>query len=145
MPDVFDPQKRSAIMRAVRSANTSPELVVRKLLHAMGYRFRLHRRDLPGRPDIVLPRHRKIVLVHGCFWHQHHGCKRAVRPQTNVEFWNAKLEKNLARDAEKLHALEAAGWEVLVLWQCQTTRKEELERILRAFLTADTVGGQGES
>jgi DNA mismatch endonuclease (patch repair protein) len=134
MPDVFDPQKRSAIMRAVRPANTSPELVVRKCLHAMGYRFRLHRLDLPGRPDIVLPRHRKIVLVHGCFWHQHAGCRRAARPQSNAEFWNAKLDKNVTRDAEKIRALETAGWSVLVVWQCEIRDKERLHEVLRGFM-----------
>lgn len=141
MPDVFEPEKRSAIMRAVRSANTSPEIMVRRVLHAMGFRFRLHRKDLPGQPDIVLPRYRTVVLVHGCFWHQHPGCQRATRPQSNVEFWDTKLEKNAARDAEKTRALEAAGWRVLVVWQCQTKDRALLARTLREFIT----GSEGSS
>jgi DNA mismatch endonuclease, patch repair protein len=138
MPDVFDEAKRSAIMRAVRPSDTQPEMVVRRMLHGMGYRFRLHPRHLPGRPDIVLPRHRKVILVHGCFWHQHPACKRATRPQSNSGFWNEKLDKNVLRDVETIRGLTAAGWRVLVVWQCETRDKERLGRMLREFLSDES-------
>ncbi len=93
---------------------------MRSALHGMGFRFRLHRRDLPGTPDIVLPRYRKVVFVHGCFWHQHEGCRRASRPATNIEFWNRKLDANMVRDALVAAQLRALGWEPLVVWQCAT-------------------------
>jgi DNA mismatch endonuclease, patch repair protein len=98
MADVFTPKKRSEIMSRIGGKDTAPEVRVRRLLHALGFRFRLHRSDLPGKPDIVLPRHRKIILVHGCFWHSHADCPRAALPTTNPEFWRAKVEGNVARD-----------------------------------------------
>ncbi len=107
-------------MSRVRQKDTKPEMVVRSALHGMGFRFRLHRRDLPGTPDIVLPRYRKVVFVHGCFWHQHEGCRRASRPATNIEFWNRKLDANMVRDALVAAQLRALGWEPLVVWQCAT-------------------------
>jgi DNA mismatch endonuclease (patch repair protein) len=116
--DVYTPQERSRVMAAVRSTDTEPELRVRRLLHRLGYRFRLHRRDLPGRPDIVLPKWRAVLFVHGCFWHQHPGCPRAARPTSNVEFWNRKLDRNVRRDQENRRALEEAGWCVLTIWEC---------------------------
>jgi DNA mismatch endonuclease (patch repair protein) len=109
---------RSRIMRGNRQKDTKPELLVRRCLHAMGYRFRLHRRDLPGRPDIVLPRYRTVIQVHGCFWHQHPGCKLASVPQTRREYWLPKLAGNLERDAVSTKALEALGWRVVTLWEC---------------------------
>ena len=105
MPDVYDQTQRSKVMRSVKSENTKPEVIVRQMLHALGYRFRLHRRDLPGKPDIVLPRHRKIIFVHGCFWHQHPNCKDAERPQSNTNYWNRKLDRNVQRDQEHMSAL----------------------------------------
>lgn len=120
MPDRFSREQRRAVMARVRNRNTAPELVVRRLLHAMGYRFRLHRRDLPGSPDIVLPKYRTAIFVHGCFWHGHPGCPRAARPTTNVEFWNRKLDTNLRRDAQVREDLERLGWHVVVVWQCET-------------------------
>jgi DNA mismatch endonuclease (patch repair protein) len=113
----IDP-RRSANMAAVRSKDTAPELRVRKVAHRMGLRFRLHRRDLPGSPDIVLPKHRLVVFVHGCFWHQHDGCNRAKLPKTRVGFWHAKLKKNVERDARHSDALVRSGWRVLVIWEC---------------------------
>ena len=110
---------RSENMSRIRSRNTKPEVKVRSLLHRAGYRFRLHRRDLPGSPDIVLPKYRTAIFVHGCFWHSHPGCKRATIPATNSEFWSAKIAKNQMRDAAAAAALDKAGWRVLILWQCQ--------------------------
>ncbi len=117
--DVFTPEKRSEVMSLVRSKNTKPELFVRSLLHRMGYRFRLHRKDLPGKPDIVLPKYRAVIFVHGCFWHQHPGCKKATLPKQNAEFWKDKLEGNVRRDEQARHRLEEAGWRVLVVWECE--------------------------
>ncbi len=115
------PEQRSALMSRIRGKDTVPELAVRRLAHAWGFRFRLHRRDLPGRPDLVFPRLRKAVLVHGCFWHQHSdpSCRNAVLPKTRAEWWHAKLSANVVRDSRNLKALEALDWEVLVLWECE--------------------------
>lgn len=121
-------------MLAVRRRDTAPELRVRRVLHAMGYRFRLHRKDLPGTPDVVLPRHRKIVLVHGCFWHGHQECKRATRPVNNANTWAAKIEGNRRRDQMNLHALSTLGWDVLVVWECEVRDISRLKARLRAFL-----------
>jgi DNA mismatch endonuclease (patch repair protein) len=139
MPDVFDKEHRSRVMSKVHGKDTSPEIVVRSLLHRLGYRYRLHRKDLPGKPDIVLPRHRKIVLVHGCFWHQHEGCKAADRPTSNVEYWNKKLDRNVERDRRNLEALTAAEWQVLIVWECQIKDRDELEKILTGFLLSPIV------
>lgn len=108
---------------------------MRRLLHRMGYRFRLHRKDLPGKPDIVLPRHKKAVFVHGCFWHGHPGCRRATRPTDNAEFWAVKLDRNMARDAEALRRMVETGWSVLVIWECQTRDAVALEQRLKHFMT----------
>jgi len=134
MADVFTPEKRSAIMARVKNRNTKPEILVRSMLHALGYRFRLHRKDLPGTPDVVLPRHRKVVLVHGCLWHGHPGCRRAARPTTNAEFWNRKIDANLRRDAEALKKLTSAGWQVLTVWECQTRNQDTLRGRLQQFM-----------
>lgn len=124
-------------MAAVRSKNTKPEMFVRRLTHAMGYRFRLHRTDLPGTPDLVFPGRRKVIFVHGCFWHQH-GCKRSSRiPKSNQSFWGPKLERNCARDAEYLKALSAEGWECLVLWECELIKPERVIPRLSRFLEGD--------
>lgn len=121
-------------MRAVRSKDTKPEYAVRRLAHALGYRFRLHRKDLPGRPDLVFPRRRAVVLVHGCFWHGHDCAKGENRPATNQAFWNAKLDGNKARDVRDEAALEEAGWRILVVWECEVRDHDLLARRLRAFL-----------
>jgi DNA mismatch endonuclease (patch repair protein) len=129
---------RSAQMARVRGKDTKPEMVVRRLVHAMGYRYRLHRKDLPGKPDLVFPRLRKIIQVHGCFWHQHPdpACRRARIPKTRREFWVPKLEGNARRDIENERALRELGWDVLVVWECETapSRREELARKLEEFL-----------
>ncbi|HMM05939.1 MAG TPA: very short patch repair endonuclease [Clostridiales bacterium] len=133
MPDKFSPEKRSEIMSKVHSANTTPEIRVRKLLHSLGYRFRLQRRDLPGNPDIVLPKYKTVIFVHGCFWHGCPTCKHArVRPVANAGYWENKLNRTLERDKNSVAALEQMGWQVMVIWECETRKKNInglLERI----------------
>lgn len=106
-------------MRAVRQSNTKPELMLRKRLYALGFRYRLHRRDLPGTPDLVLPRHRAVIFVHGCFWHRHPDCSRATTPKSNYDFWMKKFRRNMERDEAVRLELESIGWKVLVVWECQ--------------------------
>lgn len=125
--DVLSPEQRRRTMAAVKSKNTKPELVIRRLLHALGYRFRLHRKDLPGHPDIVLPKHKTVVLVHGCFWHQHPGCKHAARPTSRLDYWNPKLDRTIARDKKQESELKALGWQVLVIWECELRDRNLLE------------------
>ena len=136
-PDEPVDPARSRIMRSVRRAHTGPELVVRKLLHRLGLRFRLQRRELPGTPDIVLPKHKTAIFVHGCFWHRHAGCGKATMPKTRVEFWTDKFERNVVRDREKEWALVAAGWRVLTIWECETRGIETLtDKLHDAFSLA---------
>ena len=124
MPDMFDPQKRSEIMSKVHSANTAPEINVRKLLHGMGYRFRLQKHILPGNPDIVLPKYKTVIFVHGCFWHGCPTCRRAkIRPVANAEYWEKKLNRTMERDKDNEAALERIGWRVMVIWECETKKK----------------------
>ena len=127
---------RSANMRAIRSKDMQPELKVRSLAHKLGFRFRLHRRDLPGRPDLVFSSRRKVILVHGCFWHSHN-CKLAHTPKSNLEYWLPKLERNRTRDQENIKALAAIGWQALVIWECETNNERCLKKRLMIFL-----GGQ---
>ena len=136
MTDKFTPEKRSEIMSRVRSRDTKPEKIVRSMLHALGYRFRLCRRDLPGNPDIVLPKHRKAVFVHGCFWHGHKRCPRAKLPVANCGFWQTKLARNVERDRRNLKALAKLGWRTLVVWQCEMKDESELRRRLREFMSS---------
>ncbi|HEY2359723.1 MAG TPA: very short patch repair endonuclease [Candidatus Angelobacter sp.] len=133
MTDVFTREKRSTIMARIHGKDTAPELTVRSLLHRMGYRFRLHRKDLPGRPDIVLPKHRAVIFVHGCFWHGH-TCKRGARPTSNAAFWEKKITDNCERDKNAFKKLKSMDWRVLVLWQCQI--QKHLEARLFRFLQA---------
>lgn len=121
-------------MRAVGSKNTKPEIAVRRLAHRLGYRFRLHVKDLPGKPDIVFPRLNKIVLVHGCFWHGHR-CRYGRLPKSRLDFWGPKIEANRTRDKRALKSLRSLGWRVLVIWQCQTKDLEKLEKRLKDFLS----------
>jgi DNA mismatch endonuclease, patch repair protein len=118
-------------MAAIRSKNTTPEMTVRRFLHAAGLRYRLHRSDLPGRPDIVLPRYQAAVLVHGCFWH-HHGCKNSVWPRTRSAFWRAKITGNIQRDRRNVRALRKLGWRVFLVWECETSSQKQLEQLCRA-------------
>jgi DNA mismatch endonuclease (patch repair protein) len=124
-------------MSRVRGKDTLPEMKIRQALHALGFRFRLHRKDLPGSPDLVFPRRKKIVLVHGCFWHRHPGCSKATSPKSEQEFWNEKFARNVARDRDVQAALSALGWQVFVAWECETTPKnfESLLERLKAFLS----------
>jgi DNA mismatch endonuclease (patch repair protein) len=136
MADTLTPKQRSRQMALVRDKDTGPELVVRRIVHALGFRYRLHVRSLPGCPDLVLPRHRKIIFVHGCFWHQHR-CKRGNRrPATNRKYWDAKLERNKQRDRKHRRELRRLGWRVLTIWECQTkaSKAEWLEARLWEFL-----------
>lgn len=134
MTDVFSKEKRSWIMGRVKWRDTKPEMLVRSLVHRMGFRFRVHRRDLPGNPDIVLPRHGKVIFVHGCFWHGHKRCSRSKRPTTNKTFWNKKLDGNIERDKRFRRELRRMGWKVLVVWQCDTQNPEKLLQKLEKFL-----------
>ena len=134
MTDKISKELRSANMRAVRSRDTMPEIRVRQIAHGLGYRFRLHRRELPGKPDLAFPGRRKAIFVHGCFWHQHKGCKRATVPQSNVGFWRPKLARNVARDTKQLAALKKSEWRVLVVWECETKDTRRLAGRLKKFL-----------
>jgi len=121
-------------MRAVGQVNTSPEIAVRKSLHRLGYRFRLHQKKLPGTPDIVLPRHRKVIFVNGCFWHGHSACHRSSLPKTNIEFWKEKVAKNKRRDKRQIKQLKLQGWNPLTVWQCEIRDEKSLEGRLSRFL-----------
>ncbi len=133
--DRISKQRRSWNMSRIRGKDTKPELLVRSLLHRMGYRFRLHRRDLPGCPDIVLPKHRTVILVHGCFWHRHPRCKYAYTPKSNVRHWKKRFAENVERDRRTRRKLRRLGWQVIVLWECQTADSERLSRRLRTLLS----------
>jgi DNA mismatch endonuclease (patch repair protein) len=145
MTDVFDSPTRSQVMRAVKGKNTKPEQAVRSLLHSLGYRFRLHRRDLPGSPDIVFPGRKAAIFVHGCFWHSH-TCSRGSRmPKANADYWAGKLARNKARDATARAALKALGWRVLTVWECEIMDVAKLEVTLRDFLAVGPAGRPGDS
>jgi DNA mismatch endonuclease (patch repair protein) len=131
MADVLSTELRSLNMSRIKSRDTRPELFVRSLLHRMGYRFRLHRSDLPGKPDIVLPRHKLIIFVHGCFWHRHKGCRFAYTPKSRVEFWECKLGGNVERDIRVRKALRKLGWRVVIVWECELRNAAKLEARLR--------------
>lgn len=132
----ISPEKRSNIMRGVVSKNTKPEMLVRHLLHRLGYRYTLHARGLPGKPDIVFSRRRKAIFIHGCFWHQHPAtdCRISRRPTSNTEFWNAKLDRNIERDRASLQGLQRLGWTILTLWECELNDANQLELALTDFL-----------
>src|SRR5436190_18951571 len=119
MTDRLTVTERSAQMSRIRCSNTKPELTLRQLVHRLGYRYRLHRGDLPGRPDLVFPSRRKVIFVHGCFWHQHSGCRDATMPKSRTEFWTEKLLRNVQRDREQHRSLIATGWAVHVVWECE--------------------------
>jgi DNA mismatch endonuclease (patch repair protein) len=132
MADNLTPEQRHSAMAAVKSVNTSPELAVRRALHAKGFRFRLHRRDLPGKPDIVLPKFRTVIFINGCFWHQHLGCKKSALPVKNQDYWRTKLEGNRHRDAANLAALAVLGWRVIVVWNCEI-KKRTMDSIIASL------------
>jgi DNA mismatch endonuclease (patch repair protein) len=133
--DHVDPAKRSLIMAAVHSKNTKPEIVVRNIVYRLGYRYRLHSGKLPGHPDLVFAGRRKVVFVHGCFWHRHSGCRYASSPKTRVEFWQSKFLANVARDERTRLELERSGWKVLTVWQCELKQLESLVERLDEFLS----------
>ena len=125
-------EQRSRNMSAIKSKNTKPEIAVRKLLHSMGYRFRLHRKDLPGSPDIVLPKYKTVIFVHGCFWHRHKNCKYASTPKTRQEFWEAKFRENINRDKLNQANLSSKGWKIIIVWECEIKDKDfDLNRLFK--------------
>jgi len=125
-------EQRSRNMSAIKSKNTKPEIKVRKVLHSMGYRFRLHSKDLPGSPDIVLPKYKTVIFVHGCFWHRHKNCKYASTPKTRQEFWEAKFRENINRDKLNQENLSSKGWKIIVVWECEINDKDfDLSRLFK--------------
>lgn len=132
--DVLTSEQRSRNMAAIKGVNTRPELVVRRMLHSRGFRFRLHRKDLPGRPDIVLPKYKSVVFVNGCFWHQHAGCKFAGKPVSREEYWKSKLDRNMARDADNISKLTELGWRVIVVWECELRDADTVATRLANYL-----------
>lgn len=144
MTDKITPEHRSANMRAIRSKNMKPEMLVRTIVYGMGFRYRLHKKELPGKPDLSFPSKRKVIFVHGCFWHQHESrsgdaaafkCKIARVPKSNIDYWKPKLERNKSRDKKHIRELKASGWKVLLVWECETKNSVVLEKKLRSFLT----------
>jgi DNA mismatch endonuclease (patch repair protein) len=136
--DTISPDRRSDNMRRIRSKGTKPEMIVRRLVHSLGYRFRLHKRDLPGRPDIVLRRLKRVIEVKGCFWHQHRGCIDSRIPKSRIEYWSPKLRGNVRRDKKNLTELRKLGWRVLLLWECEVhkTAAVKLGRRIEGFLSS---------
>lgn len=136
MTDKLTPKQRSANMARIRSKDMKPEMTVRRVVHRLGYRYRLHRKDLPGKPDLVFGPRRAVIFVHGCFWHQHDktACKDGRKPKSNKGYWGPKLDRNVQRDAEAQAALHQAGWRVLVIWECETHDLEVLEQRIISFL-----------
>lgn len=145
MTDIVDAETRSRMMSGIKGKNTKPEMLVRKALSARGYRYRLHRKDLPGAPDIVMTGRNVAIFVHGCFWHMHNGCRMARLPTTRPEFWAAKLGDNVARDSKAIAALRESGWRVLVVWECSTKRllsETVLPQALTDWLESDQPTGE---
>ena len=136
MADHLSREKRSAIMSAIRATNTKPELLVRRMLHRLGYRFRIHLKGLAGKPDLVFPYRRKVIFVHGCFWHQHEktSCREAKPPTSNLDYWLPKLERTKARDTDHQQTLQKSGWDVFILWECELSDTENARRELIQFL-----------
>jgi DNA mismatch endonuclease (patch repair protein) len=132
--DRLTPEERSRNMSKIRSGDTRPERQVRSLLHRLGYRFRLHRRDLPGTPDIVLPKYRTVIFVHGCFWHRHPGCKYAYTPKSRISFWQDKFAANIARDEKVRAALAEMGWRAIVVWECELRHSDLVKKRLMSAL-----------
>ena len=142
MPTTLNPPQRSYCMSRIRGKDTKPEILVRRGLHARGFRFRLQDRGLPGTPDIVLPKYGVVIMVNGCFWHGHKGCRYATRPKSNSEFWQAKIQRNKHRDEVTAAHLEALGWHVIVVWECELRRKADLEGRLNELASEITAAGE---
>lgn len=134
MADIWSKKKRSEVMARIRSKNTKPEMIVRSLLHSQGYRFRIHRKDLPGCPDITLPKYRSIINVFGCFWHQHENCIDCSKPKTNAKWWKEKLANNVRRDKQNSRKLKELEWRELIVWECETNNLTKLSNRLNRFL-----------
>jgi|SRR5690554_5740002 len=134
MADKVSPTKRSSIMRSVKSKDTTPELITRRLLHRLGYRYQIHTKDLPGHPDLVFPARKKVIFVHGCYWHRHLNCSRASTPASNTEYWSQKFRQNQERDQKNYRLLQADGWRILVVWECETKDLDALQNKLTTFL-----------
>ncbi len=135
MTDHLSKERRSWNMSRIRGKDTKPEIAVRKMLHAAGFRFRLHVKGLPGKPDIVLPKWKTVIFVHGCYWHRHEGCKKATTPKTRKEWWIEKFDKNVFNDFVKRRVLEAQGWRVLIVWECEV---KNVDKLIRELTTNDT-------
>jgi len=135
MADIVSKEVRSKMMSGIRSKNTKPEIQVRSMLHKMGYRFRIHKKDLPGKPDIVLPKYKTIIFVHGCFWHRHQNCRFAYMPKSRINFWMTKFENNVRRDIKIREELENMNWKVIIIWECQTNVPNKLIAIIRNTLS----------
>lgn len=142
--DRLTPERRSYLMSRVRSKDTTPEMTVRRLVHALGYRFRLHGRSLPGKPDLVFAGRQKVIFVHGCFWHRHEGCAKATLPKTRTKFWQEKFDTNVQRDRWAEAELSAQGWEVMTIWQCETKDIQNLKTRLERFLGDRTTKADSE-
>lgn len=136
--DTLTPEQRSLNMSKIRSKNTTPEITVRSLLHSLGLRFRLHRKDLAGRPDVVLPKYRIALFVHGCFWHRHQGCRQATTPKTRTEFWLHKFEQNVLRDKAVRSQLEDQGWRVVIVWECEARDLHALKSRLQSSILGNS-------
>ena len=134
MVDTLDQPSRSRVMARVKGKNTGPELLVRKMVFAAGYRYRIHVKDLPGSPDLIFPGKRKVIFVHGCFWHRHDGCKLARMPKSRIDFWSAKLNGNKLRDMRTFDALRRSGWQVMVVWECELRDLEGVAKTIQIFL-----------
>jgi len=132
--DTLSKEKRSWNMSRIKGKNTRPEIIVRSILHRLGYRFRIHRKDLPGKPDIVLPKYKAVIFVHGCFWHRHKECKFAYNPKSREKFWKNKFKENVARDKKDRLNLEKLGWKVHVIWECEVENVERIEKELSSVL-----------
>ncbi len=139
MTDYLTPDRRSWNMGRIRNKNTKPEIAVRSILHRMGYRFTVNgpkNRQLPGKPDIVLPKYRTVIFVHGCFWHRHKGCKETTTPKTRTEWWQAKFDGNVERDRRNQRVLRKLGWKVIVVWECETKKANRIDRISKLLKTS---------
>lgn len=133
--DIWPKEKRSEVMKKIKGKDTKPEKTLRSALFSKGYRFRIHRKDLPGNPDIVLSKYKTAIFVHGCFWHYHEGCREGRIPSTNTEFWNNKLSKNIVRDKRNIKSLEESGWKVIVIWECEIEKNitESISKLIKIF------------
>ena len=138
--DSLTPERRSWNMSRIRGKDTGPEILVRSMLHRLGYRFRLNRKDVPGKPDIVLPKYRTAIYVHGCFWHRHADCRLAYTPKSNPDFWNKKFARNVERDAEVTAKLQAAGWKQITIWECELADAPAVEAKIGQLLRKDCTG-----